>query len=507
MAEMIWEAALGVMNGASLGNNMLKDNQFIIKFSKFYQGFSPAAHLNSLTELGNAGHASVMQNVDILTPDYITQGPALANLTNGNQAGVVTELINFIMDKAVANDVTYGIGATKLFKITPTTVVSGGTPSWPQAITGCTDGESVIDLKGNIYGFYNKSSGGEILKMPIATEVIDPDWGSTVPTGMAALQSAPHPVATKEDIMAFGNGQYLGTYFASTDTLNVSKLDFGAGNEVADVIFHANQWQIAVNSGVSGTNRTVSQIYLYDGGAITALLSDEVAIGVQRIGFLFPLNGIVYVAYQDLSFAGGYKIGYVSGRQIKPLRYFTGSLPTFAQKTLYKNTILFIASGLVWSIGASVEQLPIQISQLADSGYATVGALAAPFGTPMIASTDGGTNFRLAKFSGYDVSCNWKSIIIPLINGRLKAIIDTVIVLTKTLGANARCDLKLEYNQNSSDSGTVKQITGTGKRRFVFEKFKGQIEDFRVFLDWSNGHTSNDCPIRQIQVLGHYVEK
>src|SRR3990167_11091719 len=94
------------------------ESQLLKVFSKFYLGFSPTAHLNSLTEHGNGGHASAMANVDILDPTHITQGPALANLTNGTQAGVVSELINFIMDKAVAADVTYGIGATKLFKIT-----------------------------------------------------------------------------------------------------------------------------------------------------------------------------------------------------------------------------------------------------------------------------------------------------------------------------------------------------------------------------------------------------
>jgi len=307
--------------------------------------------------------------------------------------------------------------------------------------------------------------------------------------------------------MAFGNGQYLGTYFASTDTLNVSKLDFGAGNEVADVIFHANQWHIAVNSGVSGTNRNMSQVYQYDGGAITALLSDEVAVGVQRIGFLYPLNGLIFLAYQDLSSDGGYKIGYISGRQIKELGSFTGSLPTFAQKTLYKNTILFLSSGLVWSAGAVIHKLPFSISQHADGGYITCGALAAPFGTPMVASTDGGSNFRLAKFSGYDISCLWRSIIIPIINGRMKGMIDNIIVLTKTLGVNARCDLKLEYDQASSNSGTAKQITGTGKRRFVFDKFGVAVEDVRIFLDWQYGSAVNDCSIRQIIANGHYVEK
>lgn len=482
------------------------DSTFTIKLKDFHVGYAPVAHLNSLTEMGQAGHASAMANADVLTPGYITQGPGLANLTNGTQAGAVDQLITFIMDKAVASDATYAIGTSKLFKLSSTTVTSDAT--WPQAVTNMTDGESVIDLRGNLYYFFNKSSGGDIGKYDLAS-TFDHDWGSTVPTGMAALQKARHPVAAKEDIMAFGNGRYGGIYIDSLTTLYPTKLDFGSGNEVADVCFHANTWLWAVNSGVSGTNRNSSQIYFSDPAGLSAILLDETTPGPYRIGFLYPLGGVVYVAYQDLSSTGGFAIGYIAGRQIKPLRYFTGTLPDFSQKTLYKDTILFISNALIYSAGAVVEQLPVQVSQLADAGHATVGAIAAPFGTPMVASTDGASAFRLAKFSAFDTASSWRSIVIPVMEGRKKGYIDEIVVTTKTLAANARCDLILEYDQASANSSTM-QITTTGKRRHVFtSKDTGLagIEDFRVFLNWANGNATNDCPIREIEITGHYVEK
>lgn len=486
---------------------MAKTEESILlkKFSNFYQGFSPTAHISSLTEIGNGGHASAMANVDILDPTHITQGPALANLTNGTQAGVVSELINHILDKAVSADVTYGIGATKLFKISSTTVTSDA--NFPQAITSCTDGESVIEIAGYLLYFFNKSSGAEIGKLTFPS-TFDHDWGSTVPTGAAALQKALHPSTKKGDLVLFGNGRYAGIYNSTSNTLAPTKLDFGPDAEVADVIFHANQWWIAVNYGVSGTNRNYSEIYLYDGSAVPSLLSDETAVGFQRIGFLYLFNGIVYVAYQDLSFTGGYKIGYISGRQLKPLGHFTGSLPGFNQKTLYKNTILFPSSGLLYSAGAVVDELPHQISQLADGGYATVGAVAAPFGTPMIASTDGGSNFRLAQFSGFDTACTWRSIIVPLVNGKFVAHLDYVVVRTKVLGASARCDLQIEYNQAVSTApSTAIQITGTGSTRFVKSLGISNVEDFRVYGTWASGSASNDCGIKEIQVYGHFVDK
>jgi hypothetical protein len=297
----------------------MKDNSFVVKIKDFFVGASPTAHLSSLTQMGNSGNYSTATNIDIITdPNVLTQGPALANLTAGTQAAAVTELIHFIMDKAVTDNVTYGMGATKLFKISATAVTNDAT--WPHAVSNCLDGEGVIDLKGVLYYFYNRTGTiGEIGKFDL-NATFDDDWGSTVPTGKAALVSALHPVAAKEDIMAFGNGRYLGTYIVATNTLAPTKLDFGNGYEVADVIFHANQWWIAVNAGVSGSNRNSGQIYLYDGSAVNSILSDETAVGVQRIGWLYALNGIIYVCYSDVS--GSNNIGYVSGRRIIPLGHF-----------------------------------------------------------------------------------------------------------------------------------------------------------------------------------------
>lgn len=477
----------------------------IKKFERFFNGYSPVAHLSSLVEIGNGGHASAMQNVDILTPDYITQGPALTNLTAGTQAAAVTELIKMITDQVASDGYAYGIGSSKLFQITASAVTNAG--SFPQAITSCTDGNMVIELKGNLYYFFNKSSGGEIGKFDLVS-IFDHDWGSTVPTGAAALQKNLHPADKTQTLIGFGNGRYFGLYNVSTTTLAPTKLDFGNDAEVADVVFKDNYWQIAVNYGPTGTTkRNKAEIVLYDPSGVSSLISDQLAVGAYKIGFMYPLNGVMFVAYQDLSLTNGYKIGYVSGKSIKPLGSFAGALPLYYQKTLFKNTILFLSNGLIFSSGSVAEgTLPYQISQIADGGYATCGALAAPFGTPMVASTDGGSNFRLAQFSGYDVSCNWRSVVIPTVQGKYVCHLDYVVVRTKVLGASARCDLQIEYNQAVS-SNTAIQITGTGATRFVKPLGIKDVEDFRIFLNYANGSASNDCAIKDIQIFGHWIDK
>ena len=88
------------------------------------------------------------------------------------------------------------------------------------------------------------------------------------------------------------------------------------------------------------------------------------------------------MAYQDLSFSGGFKIGYISGKQIKDLGYFTGAFAEFAQKTLYKNVILFVSSDKILAGGAVIEELPFAMSQLADGGYAYNRGISRPFRHP-----------------------------------------------------------------------------------------------------------------------------
>jgi len=477
----------------------MSDIDFSIDIINFNEGLSPLSHIDSKTFIGASGQASDMKADIISKPGFLTQSPALVNLTNGTQAGTVSEIIRYILDQPTASDTTYAIGATKLFKVSSTAVTSGGSPSWPQIITNMTEGESVIRLKTNLYGFFNKASGGDIFKMPLATEVIDHTWGSVADQ---ALEKAIHPVAVKEDIMVFGNGRYVGVYVEGLATLDTQKLDFGEGAEVVDVVFSANVWWIAVNSGEGKR----SQIYMYDGSAISNILSDETGVGDQKIGFLYVLNGTIYVCYKDLSL-GGFAIGYLSGRTVIPLRYFNGTLPDHRQKTLYKNTILFVSSTDIWSSGASVSQLPIQISKLADGGYATIGGIAAPFGTPLIASTDGTTNHRLAKFSGYAVDSNWSSTFKDLTNKRMLGNIQTVVVSTKALGANARCDITLEGNQGAITSNTL-TVSGTGNTRHVFRTINlAPAEDVRVVISYANGNATNDCPIRKISLLGNFIER
>ena len=83
-----------------------RDNTFTIRFKNFNLGAGPVTHLDSLTEIGQSGHYSVATNIDIISkPGVLTQGPGLSTLTNGTEAGAITELVAHILDRPTSSGV------------------------------------------------------------------------------------------------------------------------------------------------------------------------------------------------------------------------------------------------------------------------------------------------------------------------------------------------------------------------------------------------------------------
>lgn len=185
------------------------------------------------------------------------------------------------------------------------------------------------------------------------------------------------------------------------------------------------------------------------------------------------------------------------------------ALPAYAQKTLYKNTILFVSKGRIYAAGAVTGDLPFALSQHATPTYRDeIRALAAPFGVPMVSS---GilelskemlvwTSTILEKFSGYETDSFWKGLTIPMLEGKHTGVIDYVVVRTASLQENAVAEISFLVNQSEGES-VAGLITGAGKRRHVFQMHKN-CEDLRPFIDFSLGSSEVPCPIKSIFLIG-----
>jgi len=470
-----------------------------IIIDNFNGGFAPGWYLASYPSYGNKNQASDMQNVNLTNPSFITQGPGLADLTNGTQAGAVTTLIKGILDYAVSSGITFAIGGTKLYKLSSSAVTNDGT--FPRVVTNMTDGQDVAYYQGKIYYSYNKSSGGDMGQLTLPS-TFDDDWLSTVPTGKFSLQgNVPHPLlAAGNDMLYIGNKNYVSSYDGSVDTATEKDLDLPSDCVIQDLAWASNRIWIAANRpDVSGSNKNIASIYVWDGNSPS--WDDEIVV-MGRIGALFVRNGVVFVFYQDVTSSGGYKLGYVNGLSISEIVSFTGSLPSFYQVTDYKNFILWVSGGKIWAWGAAERNTPTLLFQIATAGYSNVGGLACPFGIPMVASYSG-TLYRLAKFSGYNVNCYWYSLLFDVTDNYRRSMIDKIKFNFDPLNAGAGFFYTLENNKGSIlKTGTVSyESDGAITTKDFYPRC--EAENFRIKLSWNNGSTTTPVSIRNIKISGH----
>lgn len=472
-----------------------------ISITDFLGGFAPAWYnQGSYPTYGNKNHASDMTNIDLTSPNILTQGPGLANLTDGTQAGAITTLLNSILDEAVASDATYGVGGAKLQKISSTAVTNTG--SWPHTIdkgaVTAEDGEDCVAYQGNLYYTYNHSgSAGDIGKYDLAS-TFDDDWGSTVPSGAAALQTGPHQaIVGGNDKMYIANGRYICSYDGTT--LIPQALDLPTGTVIQSIAWNAERLYMTANRpDLTGSNKVSGSVYLWDG--TTNSWEAEVKV-MGYVGACHVKNGVFFFFYRDISNTGGYKLAYLDGASVVDVANFTGSLPEFGQVTDYKDFILWVSSASIWAYGGDAGT-QARLFQLADGGYSTVGALACPFGTPMVASTES-TNFKLAKFSGYDTACTYKTMTFDLTGEDGLGKINTLVFTFDTLATGASCAFSLVDSKGVTIYSDTISYTKLGAATSAVYELNGKLaENLRVQLDFSGGSTSNPVKFKNIRLYG-----
>lgn len=481
--------------------------RFQIQLDNLAQGgLCPKFYAEDYPSYGNKNQAGKMLNCDLTEASYIKQGAGLSTLTDGTQAGAVTTLIKGMTDYAVADDTAYGVGGAKLYKFSSTAVVNTG--AFPHTIDKGTVtgelGEDVALYQGSLYYTYNHSgSAGDIGKYDLAS-TFDDDWGSTVPaSGAAALQgTVPHQIAIAVDeTMYISNGRYVASYSGSTDTFSAQALDFPSGWEIQSIKFVNNRLWIAVNkTSLSGSNKNQASIYVWDG--TTAKPESEIVLN-GTVGGLYVKNSILYLFYQDVSNTGGYKLAYVNGTSIVDLVNYSGGLPEYYQISEYKDFIIWNAGGSIYAWGSGDKELPIRFFQIADGGYATVGGVSTPFGTPVVASWDDSTNYKLAKWSGYDTTSYWKSLMFDITGTGKTSSIESIRINFEKLESGARVDWSLVNNRGETIYTDIISYAKLGAVTTAYYPINGKIqENFRIEFDYASGSTSTTVKLKAVRIRG-----
>ena len=480
-----------------------EDKEFNINISSF-DGYAPAYFANSWSYIGNSNMANSMVDMDCSDPNVLTQGAGTTPLTLGTQAGSVSTLISSILRTTTSSNVGWAVGGNKLYKLSSSTVIATG--GYPMTIDkDAVTGEDATDLcfyKSNLYAFYNHSGSiGDIAKLTIATDTLDPDWGSTFGVGGASLISSPHySIVGGNDMMAFTNGNYLGTFDGTT--LNTMALDFYTDAQAISVSFNNNYYVIGVNRpNISGSNFNQSAIYNWDGSS-PSWAGDPIEVP-GKIGALYTKNGTTYVWWQDIIGTGGYNFGYINGTVLSTIKRYDGALPNQSQVGEYYGFIAWLngAKFMLW--GSSDVDLPVKMFHYLTSQYATTGAFATPFGELLISST-ASTNYSLNKESGYSILSNWYTPSFNLETYNGMAIIDKIVITTDTIGTGGICVPTLYWDGSLSNYKTLESVVA-GKTRHLVLTSGIPVRNFKLGLDWSTGSNTNPVRIRSIYISGKII--
>ena len=470
---------------------------------KRHRGFCKKYYQNSYPTYGNKGEAARMKNISLLDPSALTPGPGITNLTAGDENGAITVGVKSISKTAVASNVAYAIGGALLHKISATAVSNAGI--WPHTITGsgAITGEDILHYKGKLLYTYNDAgAAGNMGSYDLSTTFTDDYWV----TGLSgtALVNAPHQmIHGGDDIVYITNGRYIANLDDTTE--NDKALDFWTDSQAASITWNYNRVLAGVNRpNLAGVNVNQSAIYRWNGYS-SSWEGDPIEIN-GRIGALFTKNGTTYVWYQGfLDGTVRLVFGMLSGLRVVPLATFSGSLPAYYQVGDIGNYVVWLSGDdlMVW--GPVDSEVPVDMFHLMSAKYSTtVGGFGAPFGKILLAS-DNGSNYSLGKEDGYATDAEYKTIQLPPSGAEMKSVIDTIVLNTNLLAANARVDLVLRDNQGTSLwTGTYSHsVDGAVTKKTSHPRCSG--ENFRLEFDHSSGNATNPVKIRETIIEGHNV--
>lgn len=484
-----------------------KDNSWEIDISPITGGYANSYFSNAYGSYGNKNQALTMIDIDLTDINVLTQGPGLADLTAGTQAGAITELIKSILRTATSTDVSFAIGTTKLQKFSSTAVTNAGI--WPHTITGTgtITGYDVVHYNGLLlYSFYDATIGGQIGSYNLNATFNDVYWTTTL--GATALQaSVPYYFCVGNSKLFITNGRYVARLDDTTDSDKA--LDFFVDSVAVSLCFSNNRLKIAFNRpNITGSNFNQSCVVSWN-GISTSWEGSPVPIPGE-IGALYTKNGVDYIWYKDGIDTGGYCFGYLSGGQVNLIRRYSGSLPSHTQVGEVYGFIGWISSNKLMLWGSKDTNEPVRMFTYLSPVLSSLLVWSAPFGVPMVAQSTGGTLFALSKTSGYSVGGSYTFVVLPVSGVDSVSQIDDICVFTQQLSTGAKCDFTLTYNQGIA-SQALTQIaysTANDTRHHILAKSpSSEIEDLRLDLSFANGSITNPVKIRGIKIKGHTVLK
>lgn len=470
-----------------------------LTIDNFRGGFSPCWYNDTYPSFGNRNMAGDMRNMELANLSYLVQGAGLSDYPGFSGYDV---LVKKISENALANGNVLALGTSSastssiLFEMSSLTAnvnafeITAGTNPIGQ------DTKVWVDAAGNTVGIYSWYNSASANVGTYFNGVRDDDWLTTYVSG-SLNTSVPLPLETAGNGKLYiGNGRRISSVIYSGGWVWTAEgLTLPITTEIQDIKWANDQMYVSANRpDVADGNITHGSVFIWDG--IPTAYNQEIVID-GRAGALFVDNGVVYIFYNDLKNPNAkYKLGYISGQQIIDLCSFNGGLPQFGQVTKHNGFIKWVAGEYVWAYGTPDSKVSPMLYQCNDGGQATVGALAAPFGTLMVASY--GTTYQLSKCgTTYETNAYWKSLMIP--TGRCT--IEKLIIYCEPLTSGARADFTLTCDNGNITNTTGLTLNETGISRKEFNVGQKIDNNFRIEVDFSNGSATYPVKINRMEAI------
>lgn len=436
---------------------------FRLQFNDFRGGLAPGYFESDFPIYGNMNMAGKASGIDLTDPSYLKQGVGDTTIVTG------TDEIR-ILDEPVEENKTYGIGASAIYEVTPTSV------SAIHTIAGATL-EDITYYQGDVYVSYNTSASGLVAKY---------DGTTWTDAWQASLnKDKPHRMLTGGlDFLYIADGTKVASYDGTTDVFTNDDLTLPEDSTIVSFQFSRNHLMVVTNQPSVSTGAR-SSVFLWD----TNSNSYEVEYTFrERITNLFMLNGTPFVHYEDL---GSTRLGFLDGADIKPLASFYGTSPSWYQVTGYKGYIAWVADGdvLVW--GAPESYLEPTMFPIKSGTYQTVSA---PFGYLITCNSSN----TISKDNGYASSGYWKSLVVPTNGAEKEGYIDDLRIGFASLPAGKSFTVKLVNSKNVTKF--EQEISGEGEVRY-WKGLSLKSDDIRLEIHFDD--TSGTVYIKDAVINGH----
>ena len=436
---------------------------FRIAINDFRGGLAPGYFETDFPVYGNMNMAGKASGIDLSDPSYLKQGVGNTTIATG------TDEIR-VLDEPVEADKTYGVGASAVYEITPTSV------SAIHTISGATF-EDIAYYQGNVYASYNTSASGAVAKFDGTTWT--DEWQTTL------NKDKPHKMLVGGlDFLYIADGNKVASYDGVNDLYTPDDLTLPEDDNIVTSQFSRNHLMIVTNRPAITTGAR-SSVFFWDTKAVSW---DVEYTFRERITNLFMLGGTPFVHYEDL---GKTRLGMLDGSDITPLATFDGTSPSWYQVTGYKGYIAWTAGSdiLVW--GAPESYIEPSMFPIKAGTYKTVSA---PFGYLITCNSSN----TIEKDGGYSPSGYWKSLVIPINGDDKEGQLDELRVSFAKLPAGKSFTVKLVNSKNVTKF--EQEISGEGEVRY-WKGLSLKSDDIRLELHFDN--TAGTVHIKSATIKGH----